>query len=586
MASDTATKKNKAKDTGKERWFRLAPARPDLPEFDHLLDLYWGGPERRITGITLRIIGVNAVALLILMFGILYLGQYQNNLINARLETFESELELVSAALSEGAIIENEQSDTARVVLQPARAMVKRLSQTTRQRIQIFDHDGKLIIDSTTLPDVNDPLWANQDFQKRDFQSVEVLKNMARLVIDLLPDKRTLPSYPDTDPENFLSYPDVSDALGGQISLSVWENKNDRIFLSAAAPLFTQKHLGGAVLLTRAGTEIEDDIGRVWIDVLKIFGGTLILTTLLSIYLSGAIARPLKRLAKATEAVRKGQAKADDIPDLSHRHDEIGELSVALRQMTQALWDRMDSIEQFAADVSHELKNPLTSLRSAVETASIVKKSGDRKKLMDIIKHDVERLDRLITDISNASRIDSEMSREAFEKINLRELLSNVLDVYAADPLKRSADQDESWNREIKTKDATIMFNTMTDKDITIWGLEGRLAQVFQNLLSNALSFTPKKGSINVMVVPMRKKVSITIEDEGPGIPKAKLESIFERFYSERPEGEDYGQHSGLGLSICRQIIEAHGGQIFAENATDEKGKQSGARFTVILSVA
>lgn len=586
MASDTATKKNKAKDTGKERWFRLAPARPDLPEFDHLLDLYWGGPERRITGITLRIIGVNAIALLILMFGILYLGQYQNNLINARLETFESELELISAALSEGAVVENAQSDTARIVLQPAQAMVKRLSQTTRQRIRIFDHDGKLIIDSTKLPDINDPLWANQDFQKRDFQSVEVLKNMAKLIIDLLPDKRTLPPYPETDPQNFLTYPDVSDALGGQISLSVWENNNDRIFLSAAAPLFTQRHLGGAVLLTRAGTEIEDDIGRVWIDVLKIFGGTLILTTLLSIYLSGAIARPLKKLAKATEAVRKGQARAGDIPDLSHRHDEIGELSVALRQMTQALWDRMDSIEQFAADVSHELKNPLTSLRSAVETASIVKKSGDRKKLMDIIKHDVERLDRLITDISNASRIDSEMSREAFEKINLRELLSNVLDVYAADPLKRSADKTEGWNREIKTKNALIKFSAMTDEDITIWGLEGRLAQVFQNLLSNALSFTPDKGSISVRVVPLRKKVSITIEDEGPGIPKAKLESIFERFYSERPEGEDYGQHSGLGLSICRQIIEAHGGQIFAENVKDEKGKQGGAHFTVILSVA
>lgn len=587
MASDTDTKKNKPKGPVKERWFRLAPARPDLPEFDHLLDLYWGGPERRITGITLRIIGVNAIALLILMFGILYLGQTQNNLINARLETFESELKLVSAALTQSAVQKANEDNTPRIVLSEARTMVMRLSKTSRQRIQIFDRDGTLLIDSRTLPETDDRLWGKQDYGKRDFHSVEVLKNTAKFIIELLPEKRTLPPYPEIDTQNFLTYPDVSDALAGQISLSVWENENDRIFLSAAAPLLTESGTTGAVLLTRAGTEIEDDIGRVWIDVLKIFGITLILTTLLSIYLSGVIARPLKKLAKATESVRKGQAKADDIPDMSHRHDEIGELSVALRQMTQALWDRMDSIEQFAADVSHELKNPLTSLRSAVETAAVVRKASDRKKLMDIIKHDVERLDRLITDIANASRIDSEMSREAFEKINVQELLSNVLDIYTADPLKRSeANETQRLTREIKTKDATIQFTAMTDTSVEVWGLEGRLAQVFQNLLSNALSFTPKNGAINVMIVPLKNKVSITIEDEGPGIPKAKIETIFERFYSERPESEDYGQHSGLGLSICRQIIEAHGGQIFAENVKDEKGKTGGARFTVILTKA
>ncbi len=582
MVSDTGTKKTKSNDKEKPRWFRLAPARADLPEFDHLMDLYWGGPERRITGITLRIIGVNAIALLILMFGILYLSQYQNNLINARLQTFETELELISSAISENALEIEE--DTARIVMNDAHKMVARLSKTARQRIQLFDTSGTLILDSRTLPGLDDRLWAQQERRAHNFHSIEVLRTMTQFVLELLPDRQTLPPYPEAVKGQEPIFPDVLDALNKKVSLSVWQKDSERIFLSAAAPLFTDNKLGGAVLLTREGTEIEQDIGRVWIDVLKIFLGTLILTTLLSIYLSGVIARPLKKLANAAESVRKGQARADDIPDLSHRHDEIGELSVALKQMTAALWERMDSIEQFAADVSHELKNPLTSLRSAVETASIVKKAGDRKKLMDIIKHDVERLDRLITDISNASRIDTELSREAFEKINLRELLSNLLDIYAADPLKRTKEDESDWNKTIPTQNATIMLDNIAREEVLIWGLESRLAQVFQNLISNALSFTPKNGTISVLVVPLNKKISITVEDEGPGIPDNKLDSIFERFYSERPKDEDYGQHSGLGLSICRQIIEAHGGQIFAENIKDENGKTRGARLTVILN--
>ena len=381
MASDTDTKKTKSSPPEKGRWFRLAPVRPnlraDMPEFDHLLDLYWGGPERRITGITLRIIGVNAIALLILMLGILYLGQYQNSLINARLQTFEGELDLVTLALSQNAVEDN--NDTPRIDFNSAENMVRKLSQTTRQRIRVFDTYGTLLIDSRTMPNLDDRIWIMQDRQRGDLHSIVVLKTMARFILELLPDRRTLPPYPKTTPEQFLTYPDVPEALGGMSSISVWQNDQERIILSAAAPLLVNDQIGGAILLTREATQIEDDIGKVWMDVLKVFLGTLILTTLLSIYLSGVIARPLRKLAKAAEQVRRGQATADDIPDLSHRHDEIGELSIVLRQMTGALWNRMDSIEQFAADVSHELKNPLTSLKSAVETASIVKKPATGK---------------------------------------------------------------------------------------------------------------------------------------------------------------------------------------------------------------
>jgi len=587
MASDTDTKKTKINPQDKPRWFRLAPSRPDLPEFDALMDLYWGGPERRITGITVQIITVNAVALLILMFGIVYLGQYQNNLINARLETFEAELKLISVSLSESVITTSTQSEnTPHIVLKDAERMVSQLSLISRQRIQLFNSEGRHILDSRTIKNRDDRLWAQQDKTKTGFESILILKNIAKLVLTLLPDYKTLPLYPDLQPDQSFNLPDIQNAIKEKISLSAWQTKQDHIFLSAAAPLLKNGQLGGVVLLTREGTHIENDIGRVWGDVLKIFIGTLILTIILSIYLSGVIAKPLKKLAKATEAVRKGHAKADDIPDLSHRNDEIGELSVALRQMTGALWERMDSIEQFAADVSHELKNPLTSLKSAVETASIVKKASDQEKLMAIIKHDVERLDRLLTDISNASRIDTEISREAFEKINIQILLNNLLDAYASNPLKRTDTNKNARTKQVETQNAHITLYSAPENNIIVWGVETRLAQVFQNLLSNALTFTPEKGAISVTIVATNSKVTISIEDEGPGIPENKLENIFERFYSERPEHEHYGEHSGLGLSICKQIIEAHGGQIFAENLKNKDGEIRGARFTTILNKA
>jgi two-component system sensor histidine kinase ChvG len=518
------------------------------------------------------------------MFGILYLSQYQNNLINARLETFKTELELISSALSESAL--KKQNDTARINIEQAYEMTARLAAITRQRIQIFDTNGTLVLDSRTLPGLDDRIWAKQERKTHPFHSVEVLRSMTRFILGLLPERQTLPAYPQTSKDQVLTFPDVPDALNEKISVSVWQTGEKRILLSAAAPLRAQEQTGGAILLTHEATEIEEDISLVWTEILKIFLGTLVLTTLLSIYLSGMIAQPLKKLAKAAEAVRKGKAGADHIPDLSHRHDEIGELSVVLRQMTEALWERMDSIERFAADVSHELKNPLTSLKSAVETASIVKKPSDRKKLTNIIKHDIERLERLITDISNASRIDTELSRTAFEKVNLKELLNNLLDSYAADPLKRTKENAQEWNKTIRTPQATLTLRCLSKNDIFVWGLESRLAQTFENILSNALSFTPKGGTISLLVVPLDKKVRITIEDEGPGIPESKLENIFERFYSERPKDEDYGRHSGLGLSICRQIIEAHGGQIYAENISIKRGEINGARFTITLNTA
>lgn len=576
-ASATATRKTTDIDA-KNRWFRLA-ARPDLTEIDNLLDLYWGGPERRITGITVRIIGVNTIALIILMLGILYLGQYQNTIVKAHLETFQSELELIVNAVAE--------AGSENFVLEPAgfenlKPLVAKLSKSSNQRISVFDYRGMRVIDSDKLAGAHP---AGAPDPKSNYASIQMLKKMAAFVLKFTPDREIFPKYPNITSDNAQDYQDARDALKGEISLSVWQGTDSKIFLTAAAPLYKNGALIGSLLLERPGHDIEQDIAKVWLNVLFVFALTLILTILLSIYLSGVIARPLKKLAQAAEAVRKGQATAQDIPDFSNRHDEIGELSFALRQMTGALWERMDSIEQFAADVSHELKNPLTSLRSAVETASIVKKDADREKLLGIIRNDVDRLDRLITDISNASRLDAELSRESFEKIDLKDLLAHLLETYQ-NPLERAQKTSRDWSLNVENNGITLSLNCADKENVFVLGVQQRIGQVFQNLLANALSFSPAGGNISIFVIPLKRRVSITIEDQGPGIPESKLETIFERFYSERPDHEDFGLHSGLGLSICKHIIETHGGRIFAENVKDPRGTITGARFTVILNKA
>lgn len=561
----------------------MSTERPELPEFDNLLDLYWGGPERRITGITMRIIGVNTLALLLLMLGIVYMGQYQSSIIKARLETFQSELSLISTTLSEAGQPDFAQNAERTKILEN---LVRELALASHQRIILFDRAGVMAMDSAVLTGINMADMMKDQTPVRTGASLRTLKNMTAFIMKFTPDRQLFPAYPETASKNASDYPDARDGLNGDVSLSVWQGKDSRILLTAGAPLYHDSQLFGSVLLERPGNDLERDIGQVWLNVLSVFALTLALTIILSIYLSGVLAKPLKTLAKAAEAVRKGQARAEDLPDYSQRHDEIGELSIALRQMTSALWERMDSIEQFAADVAHELKNPLTSLRSAVETASIVKKAEDRDKLMGIIKQDVDRLDRLITDISNASRLDAELSREGFEKIDLQTLLTHLLSTYQ-DPLERPQELKGSWALNIKHKNGIALnLGAASKETVSVWGVEARIAQVFQNLLANALSFSPKDGAISIFVIPLKRRVSITIEDEGPGIPEAKLETIFERFYSERPGHEDFGLHSGLGLSICKQIIEAHGGRIFAENIKDQSGAAKGARFTVVLNRA
>lgn len=532
-----------------------------------------------VSPLTLRILAVNVLALLLLMAGLLYLGQYQERLIRAELETLTTEARIFAGALGEGAVEPsfdefNEPSQTLSFEL--ARQMIRRLVETTDTRTRLFAPSGDVVADSRVLGGPKAQVQIEELPPLRDGNRLTELGiAIYDWFVNTVPGREHLPVYPGLGARNADQFPDVKQALAGDIVRSVWrvERPDGRpeMLLTVAVPVQRYKQVLGAVYISRAGTEIDRAVRQQRLDILKLFGGVLGITVLLSLYLAGTIARPIRRLAEAADAVRHGHGREAEIPEFPHRHDEIGELSVSLKAMTEALWARMDAIERFAADVAHEIKNPLTSMRSAVETVQRVGNEEQRRRLLEIIHHDVQRLDRLISDISNASRLDAELSRARAQPVDVGRLLSMLKDIQDA-------------TRSESAPDAPRMaLELPADGELTVVGLEGRLTQVFQNLLSNALSFSPPRGTVTFRVRPEPDRVTVTCADEGPGIPEGKLEAIFDRFYSERPKTEAFGGHSGLGLSISRQIVEAHGGRIRAENIKSPDGTIRGALFTVEL---
>jgi len=495
------------------------------------------------------------IALIMLLVGVMYLGQYQNSIIETKLKNFEREAKIIATAVS-----------ALDINTTHGQKKINELIADSTQTIKIFTQNGDQILEKNS--------GLQGTIPKQELQSIKILKDTAGFLTKLLPDTTAVSTYPF----HTKNIPDLNQALAGFTSLSAWEDTNEEILLSVGIPLKENNQNIGAVVIIRYANDIKSAIGEVWRGILKIFAATLLITIILSIYLAGAIAKPLKKLANAAEAVRTGRATGEDIPDFSNRFDEIGDLSVVLRSMTDALWAKMDTIESFAADVAHELKNPLTSLSSAIETLQKVKKKEDQEKLLGIINHDIKRMDRLITDISSASRLDAELSREAFNKVSMDELLIELLDSYKDPMLREKADITD-----ITTANGhSIKLNIKSKQNLVTKGSKLRLQQVFQNLIDNALSFSKDNESITITLNHGENLIAVHIDDEGIGIPEKKLQSIFDRFYTERPE-ESYGQNSGLGLSICKQIVESHRGEIFAENRHDEQGNIIGARFNVIL---
>jgi two-component system sensor histidine kinase ChvG len=530
----------------------------------------------KLSPLTRRILAVNVVAIALLALGVLYLGEYQQSLIGAEIDGLKTQGQIFAAALGEGAVIDAA-GEGETLIPELGRDMMRRLVEPTHIRARLFDANGELVADTRVLPGPGGAVRVAELPPPGEEGVVErVARTLYDFTIGAVPWTRNYRPYREHEPQRAADYPEVVQALGGDNATAVRGNREEGgLVLTAAVPVTRYKQVLGVVMLSKGSGEIEQAVRAVRVEILKVFLIALAVTVLLSIYLAGTIAQPIRRLAAAAEHVRSLHGRYVPIPDLTQRHDEIGDLSGALRDMTSALWQRIDAIERFAADVAHEIKNPLTSLRSAVETAVRVEDPEKQRRLLALVLDDVGRLDRLITDISDASRLDAELSRGELLRVAIAPMLETLVDV------DRVTVGEGAPHLEVALAEAGARPD-----DLAVLGIEGRLVQVFRNLIANALSFSPAGGVIRIAAQRRGDHVAVVIDDSGPGIPDGKLAAIFERFYSERPAGEKFGTHSGLGLSISKQIVAAHHGTIAAENRRNSDGTTVGARFTVILPLA
>jgi two-component system, OmpR family, sensor histidine kinase ChvG len=526
----------------------------------------------RISPLTRRILAVNVLALALLGIGVLYLGEYQDSLVTASLDSLKTQAEIFATALGEGAV--DQQRASFKLDPQLARDMMRRLVEPTKTRARLFDDHGKLVADTDVFGGPGGIVQVSQLSAPAPSFFERVTDAVYGSVTSIFPWQRGFPRYVEPTTDTAKSFPDAQRALAGDVGSSV-RTRHQGLVLTVAVPVQHYRKVLGAVQLSMGSRDIETAIRSVRIEFIKVFAFALGVTVLLSIYLAGTIARPIRRLAAAAESVRRRPVREAAIPDLTGRGDEIGDLSGALREMTAALWQRVGAIERFAADVAHEIKNPLTSLKSAIETACRLDDREKERKLLALVLEDVMRLDRLISDISDASRLDADLARDEFVPVPLGKLLATLVQVNEA------AAKDESPRLLLSLPGEP----DTSAGDLPVPGIEGRLVQVFRNLIANAVSFSPPGGAIRIEARRDGRSVVVTVDDQGPGIPEGKFAAIFERFYSERPRGEKFGTHSGLGLSISKQIVENHRGQIWAENRLDN-GQVVGARFVVRLPAA
>jgi two-component system, OmpR family, sensor histidine kinase ChvG len=547
------------------------------------------------SSLTRRIVFLNIAGLLALVLSILYLSQFRAGLIDARRQSLLIQGEIIAGAIAASATVEtdtitidpdkllelqtgesygpmDEYLSALDFSISPERVapLLRRLVLPTGTQARIYDREGALLLDSRNLYGRGDVLRFDlvpvDDRPSRLERAWIAIKNWFGRV--------NLPLYRDLGPENGKGYPEVAQALSGLKASEVRANDRGEIIVLVAVPIQRFRAVRGALLLSTQGGEIDSQVAAERLQIFTLFlalGGVMVL---LSMLLARTIAGPVRRLAEGAESVRRRIKARVEIPDFTRRRDEIGELSGALREMTNALYSRIEAIESFAADVAHELKNPLTSLRSAVETLPLAKSQDSRARLLAVIEHDVRRLDRLISDVSDASRLDAELQRQDATPVDLTKLLKTVVTV--ANEVRR----DDGVT-------VTLTFEGGGPKAFVVPGHDSRLGQVIDNLIENARSFSPPGGSVRITARRLRKAVEITVDDDGPGIRPDALERIFERFYTDRPH-QGFGQNSGLGLSISRQIIDAHGGRIGAQNrvgasAGPDGPQLLGARFIVRL---
>ena len=544
------------------------------------------------SSLTRRIVSLNIAGLLALVASILYLSQFRAGLIDARAQSLLVQAEIIAGAIAASATVQ-----TNTITIDPERLLdlkagesyagpdeyspldfpinpervapvLRTLISPTKTRARIYDPNGALLLDSRTLENV-------LRFDLPPPTGQPGIVGRAMIAIRTWLNRGDLPLYKELGPENGNGYEEVANALKGQKRSMVRVNSRGEVIVSVAVPVLRSRAINGVLMLSTQGDDIDQMVTAERLAILKVGGVASAVMIVLSLLLASTIAGPVRRLADSAERVRRRIKTRVEIPDFTRRRDEIGHLSGALRDMTGALYNRIEAIEMFAADVAHELKNPLTSLRSAVETLPLARSDSSRARLLEVIEHDVKRLDRLISDISDASRLDAELQRQDMAPVDLRRLLTTLTSVANETRLGH----DVAVEARFEGRSSSDIF--------LVPGHDSRLGQVISNLLSNAQSFSEPGGKVRILCRRVRSEIEIVVDDDGPGIRPDALERVFERFYTDRPH-QGFGQNSGLGLSITKQINDAHGGRIWAENRMGRKGADgeptiAGARFVVRL---
>jgi two-component system sensor histidine kinase ChvG len=557
--------------------------------------------SRAASSLTRRIVVLNLAGLVALLVGFLYLNQFREGLIESRVQSLLTQGEIIAGAIAASATVETDTiaidpdkllqlqagesgaiaEDPLDFSINPEKVapLLRRLVTPTKTRARIYDKDGMLTLDSRNL-------YSRGDILRLDLPRIgesdeppllERTWNMFRNRLG----RADLPTYDDFANANGKSYTEVARALNGSPASVVRVNTRGETIVSVAVPVQRFRSVRGALLLSTQGGDIDSVIASERFAIFKVFAVAAGVMIVLSVLLAGTIAEPIRKLADAAQRVRRGVKSREEVPDFSSRHDEIGHLSGSFREMTQALYDRIEAIESFAADVAHELKNPLTSLRSAVETLPLAKTEESRGRLLAVIRHDVKRLDRLISDISDASRLDAELARDDAMPLDVAQLAEAVVSVQ---------NQIRREGQPVVELEIDRRGQRAGEDRFRVYGHDSRLGQVLVNLIENARSFSPPDKPVRIKLSRVAGDVLITVEDDGPGIPPHALERVFERFYTDRPD-HGFGQNSGLGLSISRQIVEAHRGTIRAENRyaadqTEGEDRRLGARFVVRLPAA
>ncbi|KLI63251.1 stimulus-sensing domain-containing protein [Aurantiacibacter marinus] len=499
------------------------------------------------TSLTKRILAVNLIPLLVLAGSLFFLDSYRRQLLDERFKLARIEAQITAEALAGANVARQE-------------ALLSQIGREQSMRLRMYDGDGKLIADSFLL---DDPSFAFDDPVAEP-----LLEDVARWTddaVNVVVGAPVAPAYIEPESTDADAWPELARVRQQGLSqIELRRAPDGTPVINAAAPVGSN---GASLLTTRNAVDITQAVRSARSSLMTIILLTLLVSTVLSLYLASTIIDPLRRLVRATQRVRLGRERDIEVPRMQERGDEIGMLARAVSDMTATLRHRIDAVESFAADVAHEIKNPLASLRSATESMPKVTDPDLLAQLVDVAAHDVQRIDRLVSEISEASRIDAELSRAKFEPVDLCLLFANVV--------ARKQDRGETRGCQIEVQRQQTPARVM--------GVPIRLERVAENLLDNAISFSPEGGRILVSITQADGRVAASVCDEGPGIPEDAREKVFRRFHSHRPDEESFGNHSGLGLAIGRTIAEAHDGTLRVEDAPAELG---GACLTLELPAA